>query len=165
MVLMIQMIQKWFKISRMTKNSQNSKKFEKHFSNLSEFCEFFVILEILNHFWIMNTILKTHFEKNTDMVLIFIWKYLPRSWIDNSYNRTASEAWLAIKKRIKLYRILGQMGQENQITIATRDFWPPDNCDISFISALRPVNDTEQETPVAFSNRWAWSSWLSPASS
>ena len=103
MVLMIQMIQKWFKISTMTKNSQNSKKFEKPFSNLSEFCGFFVILEILNHFWIMNTILKTHFEKNTDMVLIFIWKYLPRSWIDNSYNRTASEAWLAIKKRIKLH--------------------------------------------------------------
>ena len=37
-----------------------------HFSNLFEFCEFFVILEISNHFWIIwiiNTILKTHFEK------------------------------------------------------------------------------------------------------
>ena len=41
--------------------------------------------------------------------------------------------------------------------MATRDFWPPESWFISRISLFFPVKLTAQDTPVAFSSRWAWS--------
>ncbi len=41
---------------------------------------------------------------------------------------------------------------------ATNDFCPPESWFISLISACLPVKETEQDTPVACSSLWAWSS-------